>query len=63
MEMKRLGCTFSFLRRSFYKDLNIYTAADVITRINEIYLDDNLHDDMNYQQLKSKIEGLTEALI
>lgn len=29
-EMKRLRCTFGFLRRSYYKDLNIYTQQEII---------------------------------
>jgi hypothetical protein len=34
-EMARLGCQFSFLRRSFYRDLQGKTMAEMISRIRE----------------------------
>ncbi|WP_422358876.1 hypothetical protein [Reichenbachiella sp.] len=44
-EMKRLRCTFGFLRRSFYGDLNDYTQGEIIRALqqefsnNEVQLD------------------------
>lgn len=34
-EMARFGCQFSFLRRSFYRDLQNTTIKDMIARIRE----------------------------
>ena len=32
-ELQRLRCTFTFLRRSFYRDLSRYSAAEILTDV------------------------------
>ena len=46
-EMKRLHCTFGFLRRSFYRDLKDYTQHEIITALKSEFT--NQHPDPSYK--------------
>lgn len=55
-EMKRLECGFSFLRRSFLKDLNTYSIKEIIVAINNYYSNIEVNDSHQLQlheQIKS----------
>jgi citrate lyase beta subunit len=38
-EMKRLNCTFGFLRRSYYADLKRYTQSEILTALRREFTD------------------------
>jgi len=41
-QMKRYDASFGFLRRSFYKDLDIYEISEIINALRENFNDNNL---------------------
>ena len=60
-ELKRLNCHFTFLRRSFYKDLANYSISEIIDSINDMYAKD-VSTEMS-SELKKIIQTITSPLI
>ncbi len=54
-ELKRLDCNFTFLRRSFFADLEKYSAKEIISCINEEFGDNSVDLQASYLKLKEMI--------
>jgi hypothetical protein len=60
-EMKRLGISFSFLRRSFYRDLAKFEAARIVTDLRSQWSTPGLASQHRRETLKAAIHGLEKG--
>jgi len=61
-EMKRLNCSFGFLRRSFYKDLGKYSQKEIFSALrNEFSNGEN--EELDFQDFKKRTLSLECCLI
>lgn len=62
-ELSRLKCDFSFLRRSFFKDVQKYAAHEIIQRIKTDIKKAQDYDIYLSEEFDSKLKNLKTALI
>jgi 2-keto-3-deoxy-L-rhamnonate aldolase RhmA len=61
-EMKRLGCTFGFLRRSYYADLAKYSQKDIVDALNNEFASGEFDPSLSLE-LKDQIMDSTDLLL
>lgn len=61
-ELLRLACDFSFLRRSYFRDLEKYSAAEIVKAIGEISQTDDFQQ-ADHEELKRRVYAIKKPLI
>lgn len=60
-ELKRIKCDFTFLRRSFYRDIKDYSIEEIILSIHDRFSKEAIHSQS--KELKDLINSISQPLI